>query len=164
MRPEEITRQRQAVVAEALSWVGTPFHHQGTVKGVGVDCAQLLAECYQAAGLIAPPNAGPYPADWHLHRDAERYLQTVFRDAVERPPVAERTPEPGDVVLFRFGRTFSHGAIVIDWPVIVHAYVGKPVSPENVVTAAHLRVIGEAGPHQGRPRPMRIFTLKQWVD
>jgi cell wall-associated NlpC family hydrolase len=30
---------RAAVVAEARSWLGTPFHHQGRVKAAGVDCA-----------------------------------------------------------------------------------------------------------------------------
>lgn len=24
-------------VAEAVTWLGTPYHHQGRVKGVGVD-------------------------------------------------------------------------------------------------------------------------------
>ena len=29
--------------------------------------------------------------------------------------------QPGDVLLFKFGRAFSHGAIVTAWPQIVHA-------------------------------------------
>jgi cell wall-associated NlpC family hydrolase len=164
MHPLQIDAERQAVVAEALSWVGTPFHHFGKVKGAGVDCAQLLAETFVRVGLIRPPIAGYYPADWHLHRDAERYLNQVLIDAVEMPLPAERTPEPGDVVLFRFGRCFSHGALVTGWPVIVHAYVGKPVLPENILVADHLRYIGENIAERGRPRPMRVFTLKRWVD
>jgi cell wall-associated NlpC family hydrolase len=35
-------------------------------------------------------------------------------------PVA--APEPGDIALFRFGRTYSHGAIVTEWPRLIHAY------------------------------------------
>jgi uncharacterized protein YijF (DUF1287 family) len=34
------------------------------------------------------------------------------------------TPQPGDVVLYRIGRCFAHGGIVVEpgWPTIVHAY------------------------------------------
>jgi cell wall-associated NlpC family hydrolase len=32
-------------------------------------------------------------------------------------------PLPGDVAVFKFGRTFSHGAIVLAWPRVVHAFV-----------------------------------------
>jgi len=27
------------LIAEARSWIGTPYHHQARLKGVGVDCA-----------------------------------------------------------------------------------------------------------------------------
>ncbi len=30
------------VVRTARTWLGTPYHHQGRLKGVGVDCAGLL--------------------------------------------------------------------------------------------------------------------------
>ena len=34
-------------VAEALTWLGTPYHHhQGHVKGIGVDCGTLVFEVY----------------------------------------------------------------------------------------------------------------------
>ena len=112
--------KRRAVVAEAQSWIGTPFHHQGRVKGKrgGVDCLMLLAEVYERAGIsghIEPPF---YVPDWHLHRDAERYAEGLFAYARE----IETAPLPGDIAVFRFGRTFSHGAIVVAWPRLMHAY------------------------------------------
>jgi len=30
------------IVDAARSWIGTPFHHQGRIKTVGVDCLRLL--------------------------------------------------------------------------------------------------------------------------
>ena len=33
--------KNQLAVAEALTWLGTPYHHQGRVKGVGVDCRSI---------------------------------------------------------------------------------------------------------------------------
>jgi cell wall-associated NlpC family hydrolase len=110
--------RRATIVAEAISWLGTPYHHEARLKGHGVDCAMLVAEVYRAAGLIPKIDAGHYPPDWHLHRDEERYLDMVLRHA---QPTDD--PKPGDVALWRIGRTWSHGAIIVDpgWPHIIHA-------------------------------------------
>jgi cell wall-associated NlpC family hydrolase len=125
--------QRAAVVAEALSWVGTPYHHMGRIKRVGVDCAMLPAEVYAACGLIPRQQVGFYPMDWHLHRSGERYLQAVLAHAHE-----VEKPAPGDLVLFRFGRAFAHGAIVVAWPNVVHAVVRCPVTLADVAADADL--------------------------
>src|ERR1700730_18391720 len=109
---------RASVVKEATSWSGTPFHHAARVKGAGVDCLMLLAEVYQRAGVVAPIEPPFYVPDWHLHRDAERSLEGLPRYASEitGPPLS------GDIALFRFGRTFSHGAIVTAWARLGHAH------------------------------------------
>ena len=132
---------RAGVVNEAEGWIGTPFHHAARVKGAGVDCLMLLAEVYQRAGVsdrIDPPF---YVPDWHLHRDAERYMQGLLDYA--RPTDAA---EPGDIALFRFGRTFSHGTIVTCWPRLIHAYWNIGV------------VWGDATLHPLKDRPVRFFT------
>src|SRR5437868_477468 len=103
--------QRAEVVRVARSFIGTPYHHMGRVKGAGVDCATLLAEVYYEAGVLKEPvRIEYYPMDWHLHRDDERYLQTVQRYCHEIP--AERLAQ-GDIVIYHFGRAWSHGGIVI---------------------------------------------------
>lgn len=112
-----IERAREAVLAEAATWLKTPYHHQGNVKGAGVDCAWLLIEVYVASGLIDRFDPGDYPMDWMMHRDEERYLFWV-----EKLGRRVEQPEPGDIAVWRFGRTFSHGAIVVEWPRIIHAY------------------------------------------
>lgn len=33
---------REAVIAAARSWLGTPYHHQASRKGVGCDCLGLI--------------------------------------------------------------------------------------------------------------------------
>lgn len=153
-----VAEQRAAVVAEALTWLGTPYHSSAAVRGAGVDCAQLPAAVYAACGLIPRFDIAPYPSDWHMHRTEERYLDQVLDYAAE----ISGNPRPGDFVLWRFGRTFSHGAIVVAWPTIVHAYVGRPVETEDAQRAAYLTHIGENSSDQGKPRPRRLFTLKQW--
>lgn len=110
--------QRAAVVAEAHTWLCTPYHHHAAIKGAGVDCAQILIEVYHACGLIPKVDAGHYPPDWMMHREEERYLSWVKKYAHE-----VKTPQPGDIALYRVGRCFSHGAIVVDWPTVIHAYI-----------------------------------------
>ena len=135
---------REQVVAEARRWIGTPYHHHQRVLGHGVDCAQILCAVYEACGLTERVDPGNYPRDWHLHRSEELYLWWLDKSgAVEVPRGV-----PGDVVVFRCGRTWSHGGILIDDDTVVHAYMGRGV----IVT----RLTEE--PLRGRLA--RFFTLK----
>lgn len=138
--------RRAAVVAEAESWIGTNFHHAARVKGAGVDCLHLLAEVYARCGLIEHVEPGYYPADWHLHREAERFLDGLLRYARE----IAGPPLPGDVALFRYGRVFSHGAIVVAWPRLIHA---------NFAAGCVCWGDAEAEPLKGRP--VRFFSVFQ---
>lgn len=108
-----------AVVAEAMTWLHTPWHHMARIKGVGVDCAQFLAAVFEAEGLVPPLDLGYYPADWHLHQDRPRFLEVL---ALLADPVALANPQPGDIAMFKFGRHAAHGSIVVGWPLIIHAY------------------------------------------
>lgn len=111
------TSERASVVKEAESWVNTRYVSNADVKGAGIDCGMLLVRVFVDLKLIEPFDPRPYPAQWALHQRAERYLASIqnFADEIEGPPL------PGDVVLFQFGHCWSHGAIVVDWPRIIHA-------------------------------------------
>ncbi|HZT87388.1 MAG TPA: hydrolase [Stellaceae bacterium] len=135
------TSPRERVVAEALTWLGTPYHHRARVKGAGVDCLMLLAEVYEAAGVIAHVEPAHYPPDWHLHRDVERYVEGVLHYAHE----VAGPPRPGDVAVFRFGRAFAHGAVVLAWPRVIHAFVRTGV------------VYGDANQAPLRGRAVKFF-------
>jgi cell wall-associated NlpC family hydrolase len=108
---------REAVIEEAMTWLNTPYVHRGRIKGIGVDCAMILADVYEKVGLIDHIDTPEYPQTWHLHRSDERYLAFVKQYGHE---VAN--PEMGDIAMFRFGRCISHAGIVIKWPRIIHAY------------------------------------------
>lgn len=116
MRTEQ--ESRDAVVSEAMSWLGTPYHHHGRVLGVGVDCAQLLIASYADAGVIERLEPGFYAHDWHLHHSEELFQQWLERAGARRV----QTPALGDVMLFKYGRCFSHGGI---WAgdCVVHSYI-----------------------------------------
>ena len=140
-----MTRRTQ-VVAEAQTWLRTPYHHMGRVKGAGTDCLMLLAEIYETAGVIPHIDVPFYPPDWNLHRDAERYLEGVIRYALEVPAWDDADPpQPGDIAVFKFGRCFAHGAIVLQWPRLIHAWHNAGV------------IYADATQGQLAGRPVRIF-------
>jgi len=137
--------QRARVIEAAQGWLNTPYHHKARVKGAGVDCAQLLIGVYAEAGLIDPFDTGDYPMDWMLHREEERFLLWL-----EHYCTVVASPLSGDIAIWRYGRTFSHGAIVTDWPAIIHAW-----RPAGRV------VIGSADEEELAGRPVRFYRIKE---
>ena len=79
----EVKTKTPDVCTIARSWLGTPYHHMGRVKGAGVDCAMFPLEVYREAGLIGVVAIPFYPPDWNLHREAERYLEGLMSFARE---------------------------------------------------------------------------------
>ena len=109
---------RAAIVAEALTWIGTPYKLCGCIKGVGVNCAQLLFGVAKGAGII--PQSCPTPR-WYTpqlatHSRDERLMR--YFAAYGAREVNE--PQDGDIVLFKTGLAHGHAAIVTAWPEIVH--------------------------------------------
>lgn len=143
-------RTRLAVVAEARTWVGTPFHHAARVKGAGVDCANLLVAVFAATGLIPDLALEHYPQDWHMHRDEPRFMDML---SLYADPVPDGEAQPGDIAMFRYGRHAAHGAIVVGWPVVIHAWrdAGKVV-----MTEANAGPLGE--------RFVGCWRLKAWAE
>lgn len=109
---------RAAIVIEAMTWLNTPYHHRARVKGAGVDCAMILIGIFAGVGLIAEFEPEDYPRDWMLHRAEDRFRNTIRRHA-EQIDLAE--VQSGDVALYLVGKCFAHGAVVIDWPLVLHA-------------------------------------------
>jgi cell wall-associated NlpC family hydrolase len=133
---------RKLIIEEASRWLGAKWHHAACVPYVAVDCAQFLAWTYSAVGLIDKPDYTDYPRDWAAHRNEEWFINTVTKYAHEI-----EKPLPGDVVLFKVGRTFSHSGIVIDWPHLIHADMRAGV------------VLADASMGELSKRKMRFFSL-----
>jgi cell wall-associated NlpC family hydrolase len=134
MCPSPQSEIRARIIAEARSWLRTPWHHEGRTKGVGVDCAQFLIGVYVAAGLVDEFQTDQYPPDWHLHRDEPRFLAYLLQYAEQ-----VNSPLPGDVCMFKYGRHAAHGSIVVDWPLVVHAYKDDGMVVLTDVLASPLR-------------------------
>lgn len=124
MRDE--TEERARVVRVAREWLDakTPYHHASAIKGVGVDCGQFIAAVFTEAELIERPVISAYPRDWMLHRNEEKFL-AILEEYTRR---VDRVARPGDILLFRYGRTLSHGAIVLDSELMIHSLVHHGVT------------------------------------
>ncbi|MGH6736549.1 MAG: peptidase P60 [Methyloceanibacter sp.] len=90
---------REAIVAGARGWIGTPYHHQASVKGVGCDCLGLIRGLWRE--LCGPePEAMPaYTRDWGNATGSETLMEAGCRHLVKLADVGEAGP--GDVLVFR---------------------------------------------------------------
>ena len=71
--------RRQDIIAEAQSWLGTPYRHQGSLKGVGCDCLGLVRGVWRAV-IGGEPEALPaYSPDWAEAGGGERMAAAAAR-------------------------------------------------------------------------------------
>lgn len=103
----------EQVAAAAREWLGTPWHHQGRVKGVGVDCAGVVLGVARDLGLSEFDMTG------YGHRPNSRELQELCHSHMTPVPVAEA--RLGDVLLIEVDNQPQHLAIVSDVGMI-HAF------------------------------------------
>lgn len=121
-----LSTQRQQLITEALSWVGTPYHHRAMVKGVGADCVGLPAGVALACGLLPCGWQLPYySTQWHLHQNESLLKSTL--EALGAQHILLSAAQPGDLLLFFYGRTVAHTAILVSEGYVVHAVLDEQV-------------------------------------
>lgn len=122
---------RAQVVAIARSWIGTPYRHQGCLKGAGCDCLGLIRGVWFDLYGFEPEPIVPYSASWAEERREETLRDAARRHLVEIAPdeglLGERLLaliQPGDVLLFRIrDRGMAKHATILSEPGrIVHSY------------------------------------------
>jgi cell wall-associated NlpC family hydrolase len=145
-----VNQAQLSVLAEAASWLRTPYEACADVKGHGVDCAMLLVRVYHVAGLIPAIDPRPYAPQWHLHRDEERFLGWL-----EEHGARVENPQPADVAVFRVGRAYSHGAIVVAWPRVIHANAA-----DRMVAYGDAERDAAFLTNDGRPRERRFYRVR----
>lgn len=108
------------IVAEAMSWIGTPFHPQASVKGVGCDCKGLVAGVAREIGLAEGDSWQAGLADYDIQRVP---VQLLSRGLSEIFDAVTGEWQPGDVLLLTISGREQHLAI--------YAGVG-PQGPEMI--------------------------------
>jgi NlpC/P60 family putative phage cell wall peptidase len=121
------TIARAAIVAEAQSWIGTPYRHQASLKGVGCDCLGLIRGVWRAFLGDEPEKAPAYTADWAEARGAE-----TLAEAAARHLIAIRVDDVGvgDILLFRWRANLpaKHAGVLAANDEFIHAQQGAVVA------------------------------------
>ena len=119
---------RTHIIALARDWLGTPYHHQASLRGVGTDCVGLVRGIYRELyGADAEPAPPSYTRDWAEGSGRETLLEAARRHLIE---IAPFDIQPGDVLIFRWHRDTlaKHCAILSAPTAMIHVLEGAPVS------------------------------------
>lgn len=110
----------EAIIAEARTWLGTPWHHQACVKGVGADCTGVVRGVGNALGLMRYDDKAEDTKAYRGYGRAPipRLVVQGLDQFLDRVPRAEAGP--GDVLLLRAPEP-QHLAIVTDADSMIHA-------------------------------------------
>ncbi len=142
----------ERVVVEARDWIGTPYRHQASNKGVGVDCLGLIRGIWRQLYGSEPEEMPPYTPDWAEALGDETLLMAA-RDHLDEVPIGEASI--GHVLLFRMGlgHPAKHCAVLTSEDRIIHAYWGRSVCETRLVPWWRRRIAGAfAFPEQANQR------------
>ena len=86
------------VIAVARSWLGTPYHDQASLRGVGCDCLGLARGVWRDVVGPEPFPIPPYSRDW-----GETGPREVLADGARAmmPEIAPADAPPSALILFR---------------------------------------------------------------
>lgn len=107
--PPPATLDGAAIVAEARAWLGTPWHHQAPLKGVGCDCTGLVRGVINAFRPLPPELQ---QMDYARTPDGVTLLR-LCREHLHEVAIADI--QPGDVLAFRYARDPQHMAVAADY-------------------------------------------------
>lgn len=118
------------IAAEAASWIGTPYRHQASRKGVGTDCLGLVRGVWRSIRGAEPRRIPPYDPWWDKV-DASEPLLSAARTFLL--PATTPAPKAGEVLLFRMHRLgpVKHCGIHLGGDRFVHAYDGRRVTASS---------------------------------
>jgi NlpC/P60 family putative phage cell wall peptidase len=118
-----MTVTRAQIVAEARTWVSTRYAHQGSTKGLGVDCIGLIGGVGVALGL---PSALAWARDPAVKGYGATPDPVMLMAAVEKylTPIATPDAGLGDILILRWETEPHHFAIIsnLDPRRVIHAY------------------------------------------
>lgn len=107
---------RQQIVAEARSWIGTPWHHHARIKGVGCDCIGFTRGVATELGIIGEDisswNGVQRFLKYTQHPDGKNLLEACRAYLI---PISKEKMQMGDVVLITLHEHPQHMGILGDY-------------------------------------------------
>lgn len=133
---------RESIVAEAATWMRTPYRHQGRAKGVGVDCIGVGGMTALVCGVEGGRewrddpdmhNYGTQPNPEFLWAACARFLL----------PIQIADAGLGDLLVMAFPKQPQHFAIIssVDPLQVIHAYLQRRMVVQQGMPIAHAQVI-----------------------
>lgn len=135
---------RDDIVAEARSWLGTPYRHQASMRGAGTDCLGLIRGVWRSLYGQEPEAVPAYTADWSETTGEEVVLSAASRWLRAKPLSSN---DIGDVIVFRMrstgvakhlGLTASRQGMTS----FVHAYTDHGVIETPLSTPWQRKIVG----------------------
>ena len=117
------------IVEAARTWIGTPYHNQASLKGVGCDCVGLARGIYREVYGHEPKVNLSYSPDWGDHNGNEEIIAAA--DRFLEPLELDRL-HPGCVILIRLRKhlTAKHCLIYTGDNRVIHAFNNNRVLEE----------------------------------
>ena len=127
------------VIATARSWLGTPYHDQASLRGVGCDCLGLARGVWREVVGDEPFPIPPYSRGW-----SETGPREVLADGARQmmPEIMPAEARPSALVLFRMAprAIAKHVGILTAPDHFIHAYERLGVVEETLTTAWRRRI------------------------
>ena len=127
------------VIAAARTWLGTPYHDQASLRGVGCDCLGLARGIWREVVGPEPFPIPPYSRDWGETGPVEILAEGARRMMIEVSPA---DAPPGALLLFRMrpGAIAKHVGILTGPATFLHAYERLGVIEEPLTSIWRRRI------------------------
>jgi len=127
------------VIAVARSWLGTPYHDQASLRGVGCDCLGLARGVWREVVGNEPFVIPPYSRDWGETGPYEVLAEGARGTMIEILP---DDASPGTLLIFRMERRAiaKHVGILTDAGTFIHAYERLGVIEEKLTQPWRRRI------------------------
>jgi NlpC/P60 family putative phage cell wall peptidase len=136
-----IEERRDFIVQAARSWIGTPYRHQASLKGIGCDCLGLVRGVWREIVGDEPEQAPAYTPDWAESGRGEPMLEAAGRWFTPR---RSGLVTAGDVIAFRWrdGVSAKHLGVATSATSMVHAHDGACVCEIGIGKPWRRRIAG----------------------
>ena len=133
------TADPAAILAAARSWLGTPYHDQASLKGVGCDCLGLARGVWREVVGPEPFLIEPYSRGWGETGQIEVLAEGARRMMRE---IAMAEIGPGALVLFRMvpRAIAKHVGVMTGPDTFIHSYERLGVIEQPLTLAWRRRI------------------------
>lgn len=152
-----ILEERSAVVKEAFTWDGTPYHHGAHVKKAGCSCAWFIAAVYNEA-LKMNLTVIDYPEQWYMADFYVKNKKELYLEELERQgfiPIKKEEVQSADLAVSKTNnQLYCHAGIIVKWPQVIHVAGGRGCQlAKNLYASWYFAQ---------RPDSLLFYSRKEW--